>query len=188
MRVFMHYEEGLVELLASGVVEKEDIINFIAKDAIKKDQTGWWRSHFECDITHQLSIPDNDISKIVIYCSDVVTQIDLIMRHKEMYNELVDVHVQQDPCNQATKWQPTEDEIRECCGVWVPKHGDVCYLNRKVITQEFLLEHYTSKEQFDKAYTLQGWTKLEPIPEQCIPKPELERERYEWAGIVEEWM
>lgn len=85
------------------------------------------------------------------------------------------------------KWEPTPEEIRECCGVWVAGDGNTPWTNIKHINPDMVNgDFYNDIHDFRACFN--GWDKLEPIPEQCIPKPEPERERYEWAGIVEEWM
>lgn len=80
----------------------------------------------------------------------------------------------------APKWEPTPDEIRECCGVWLHKNSYTVEIGPNNLSVYNSIEHFFS--------TTNLLSKLEPIPEQCIPKPEPERERYEWAGIVDEWM
>ena len=84
------------------------------------------------------------------------------------------------------RWKPTEQDYRECCGVWVPREGDVCYENRLIITPEHLVDDCENIEHFHSR--MKDWTKIEPIPEQCIPKPEVERERYPWADTVDRWL
>jgi hypothetical protein len=83
-------------------------------------------------------------------------------------------------------WQPTEQDYRECCGMWVPKPGDVCFENRLMVTPGYLVLHHDSKDHFNRK--MGDWTKLEPIPEQCIPKPPVEKERYPWADKLQEWL
>lgn len=78
------------------------------------------------------------------------------------------------------KWEPTPEEIRECCGVWLHKNSYTVEIRPNNLSVYNSIEHFFS--------TTNLLSKLEPIPEQCIPKPEPERERYEWAGIVDEWM
>lgn len=66
-------------------------------------------------------------------------------------------------------WQPTEQDYLECCGVWIhEKWPD----DRHHTTPERLSGYYPSRKEFDRLHTINEWKKIEPIPEQCIPKPE----------------
>jgi len=66
-------------------------------------------------------------------------------------------------------WNPTEQDYRECCGFWVAIHGGVC----KCATDD--LSDFKSRDHFDRIYKYS--VRIEPIPEQCIPKSE-SKEKY----------
>jgi hypothetical protein len=66
-------------------------------------------------------------------------------------------------------WEPTEDQCRECCGLWKDR-------NRVTkVTLEFL-NQYDSCEKFKE--WAQHAEKIEGIPEQCIPKADPAKEHY----------
>lgn len=66
-------------------------------------------------------------------------------------------------------WQPTDNDYRECCGVWVTQNGH---------TQKYgpaSLRLFGSREAFDKLH--KDDVRIEPMPEQCIPNA-VKKERY----------
>ncbi|MEJ2023457.1 MAG: hypothetical protein P8Y00_00265 [Deltaproteobacteria bacterium] len=79
-------------------------------------------------------------------------------------------------------WQSTEQDYRECCGVWVTQNGH---------TQKYgpvSLRLFESSESFDRFH--EDDVRIEPMPEQCVPKAEPEKESYQikfplLAGILE---
>lgn len=83
-------------------------------------------------------------------------------------------------------WHPTEQDYRECCGAWRDDDAPTVILR---VPPEYLAT-FGSRSDFDSYYKLDGFTKIEPIPEQCIPKAEPEKESYQvkfplLAGIIE---
>lgn len=116
-----------------------------------------------CDVIHLWDAPD--VVRDYFLTGDIV--------HQESDN-------QEESTRRSVKWQPTSDEIRECCGVWIAGDETTPWTTIRHVTPDMV--NYSFYEYMD------GFRKIEPIPEQCIPKPEVERERYEWAGIIEEWM
>jgi hypothetical protein len=72
--------------------------------------------------------------------------------------------------NHEDKWQPTEQDYREYCGVWSLKSED----DKKRYVQDLfhvtpkILDTYFSRDHFIKGNSER--TRIEPIPEQCIPK------------------
>lgn len=57
-------------------------------------------------------------------------------------------------------WEPTEDDYRECCGVWDEDTYRSC-------VDPNILKCFDSRCDFDDVH--EHMTRLEPIPEQCIP-------------------
>lgn len=70
----------------------------------------------------------------------------------------------------AQKWEPTEQDYRECCGVWVGPVGQITKVSPMnsdtLIGIVVYLEVFTSRAQFEENYS--QFTRLEQIPEQCI--------------------
>ena len=88
-------------------------------------------------------------------------------------------------------WKPTEQEIRDCCGIWVDPVG----IKTRVIPffewgQGKRLLDFECADEFHSFMDDKGLARLEPIPEQCIPKAEPKKESYQvkfplLAGILE---
>ncbi len=79
------------------------------------------------------------------------------------------------------KWEPTLEEIREYCGVWVDAFGEAFKVTVNI------LKVYDSKEEFVKLVPGLDCQKIEDMPEQCLPKPEKERYHVKWpllAGVT----
>lgn len=77
-------------------------------------------------------------------------------------------------------WKPTEQEIRDCCGIWVDPVG----IKTRVIPffewgQGKSLLDFECADEFHSFMDDKGLARLEPIPEQCIPKPETPKESYQ---------
>lgn len=68
------------------------------------------------------------------------------------------------------EWQPTEKDYLECCGVWSVCHGAAIW---KYNTED--LRYFPDMEAFDKLH--KDDVRIEPMPEQCIPKL-VKKERY----------
>jgi hypothetical protein len=66
-------------------------------------------------------------------------------------------------------WQPTEQDYRECCGVWV-----IGGVRTRNCAPEDLL-YFESRYNFDRFH--EENVRIEPMPEQCIPKSE-SKEKY----------
>jgi hypothetical protein len=78
------------------------------------------------------------------------------------------------------EWKPTEQEIRDCCGIWVDPVG----IKTRVIPffgcgQGKSLLDFECADEFHSFMDDKGLARLEPIPEQCIPKPETPKESYQ---------
>lgn len=71
------------------------------------------------------------------------------------------------------QWEPTEQDYRECCGIWL-----TAKLDHYSVTPDTLLR-YPTRRAFDVAY--KAAVKVEPIPEQEIPKPTVPKESYNIA-------
>ena len=76
-------------------------------------------------------------------------------------------------------WHPTEQDYRECCGMWSVFDAAVAKYDLDD------LRNFDSREAFD--FYVRGW---EPMPEQCIPKAEPKKGSYRvkfplLAGILE---
>jgi len=83
---------------------------------------------------------------------------------------------------QDKSWQPTEQDYRECCGVWVTPSGFTHECD-----PDYLL-NFDDRDDFDLFHD--GEVRIEPMPEQCIPKAEPKKESYQikfplLAGILE---
>jgi len=78
-----------------------------------------------------------------------------------------------EPWQTPKQWQPTEHDYRECCGVWRDCDETDCL---STVTPDVLEDNYDSRADFDDEYHC--YVKIEPIPEQCIPRKESPRERY----------
>lgn len=66
-------------------------------------------------------------------------------------------------------WQPTEQDYLECCGVFADVTGRHC----KHVGPDDLTVYWAQE-----CRTSSVWKKIEPIPEQCIPREEPPKERY----------
>jgi len=82
----------------------------------------------------------------------------------------------------SLRWQPTEQDYRECCGVWVGCDG----IPWKCIPDD--LRNLQSRDHFDRIY--EDGVRIEPMPEQCVPKAEPKKESYQikyplLTGILE---
>jgi hypothetical protein len=67
-------------------------------------------------------------------------------------------------------WQPTEQDCRECCGMWVGRDG---YVKKYSLSG---LRCFESRDDFDRFH--EDDVRIEPMPEQCIPKDDPEKESY----------
>ena len=79
-------------------------------------------------------------------------------------------------------WQPTEKDYLECCGVWVDWDETVAKYG-----PDDLLD-FDDRADFDRFH--RNWVRIEPMPEQCVPKAEPKKESYRFkypllAGILE---
>jgi hypothetical protein len=78
----------------------------------------------------------------------------------------------------SRKWKPTEQDYRDCCGIWVDPVG---IKTRVVPSSEYgqgkSLLDFECIEEFNSFAEDKGLARLEPMPEQCIPK-RVQKERY----------
>jgi hypothetical protein len=68
-------------------------------------------------------------------------------------------------------WKPTEQDYRECCGMWATRDG----FDRKYYPND--LHGFDDRADFDRFH--RNWVRIEPVPEQCIPKQDPKRESYQ---------
>lgn len=74
----------------------------------------------------------------------------------------------------AKRWIPTEEEIRQYCGLWYKgRQGHCLHVTISALAA------FVSAESFEDYVKAQGFVRVEPIPEQCIPKMEPEKPKYE---------
>lgn len=79
-----------------------------------------------------------------------------------------------------TNW-PSPEDIEECCGVWLDMEADGMPNGNRVRITEHCLNDYSSRSDFEQNVGLNGFTRIEPIPEQCVPGYEPpKRETPEW--------
>lgn len=70
------------------------------------------------------------------------------------------------------KWEPSEQDYRECCGIWIDHK-----FKSERITPDELAKNFINRKDFNIRWRI-GRCKVESIPEQCVPKYEIVKERY----------
>lgn len=117
-------------------------------------------------------VVDENSSRNMLSINELRSAVDGPLRKRsvewkvESLSELLDSH---------GIWYPTEQDYRECCGDWVHRYDH--YGKATKVTPFDLEFFWKSRQEFDAAYN-SDWTKIEPIPEQCIPMKEEPMERY----------
>lgn len=70
---------------------------------------------------------------------------------------------------------PTPKDIEECCGYWYRPDGALHHVTPEFLSANF----YDSRKNFDEI--MKGFTRIEPIPPQCVPGYE-EPEEPDWKA------
>jgi hypothetical protein len=123
---------------------------------------GWLSTHL---------CPDKDtaietIGKHWHHCYDK-GYYDLALQAVYARDEILDFEIE----TQDQHWRPTEQDYRECCGMWATRDG----FDRKYYPND--LHGFDDRSDFDRFH--RNWVRIEPVPEQCIPKQEPKRESYQ---------